>query len=306
MMSLINLIAALIFAPLIPGIINRTKAIIAGRDGQPLLQCYYDIFKLLQKGACISKTTTWVFAAGPAIALASVLLVSAIIPFGKANALLSFSGDFILFAYLLGLGRFFTVLAALDTGSAFEGMGASREMQFSTLAEVAFLLAIAGLSRLFNSLSLSEIFSSSNTELWLKAGPALVLIGASLFILLLAENSRIPVDDPATHLELTMIHEVMVLDHGGPDLALITYGAALKLWIFSALLVGIMLSIFQIEPWLGTALQLAGMVIVAIIVGLVESSMARLKLMRVPQLLVVAGALSLVALVITFSFEVMP
>jgi formate hydrogenlyase subunit 4 len=190
--------------------------------------------------------------------------------------------------------RFFTVLAALDTGSSFEGMGASREVFFSALAEPALLVALATLARQTGSLSLSTILSQVSGGHWLQAGPVMALVLTALMVVLLAENSRIPVDDPNTHLELTMIHEVMVLDHGGPDFAFILYGAALKLWVLSALVVG-MIAPDTGTLWLNLVISVGGMFLVAVIVGVVESTMARLRLLIVPQLLVGAGALAAMA-----------
>jgi formate hydrogenlyase subunit 4 len=190
--------------------------------------------------------------------------------------------------------RFFTVLAALDTGSSFEGMGASREVFFSALAEPALLVALATLARQAGSLSLSTIFSQVSGGHWLQAGPVMALVLIALMVVLLAENSRIPVDDPNTHLELTMIHEVMVLDHGGPDFAIIIYGAALKLWVLSALIVSMVVPDTG-TPWLNLVLSVGGMFLVAVVVGMVESAMARLRLLIVPQLLVGAGALAAMA-----------
>ena len=292
--SIIPLLLALALAPLLLGIINRTKALFAGRRGQPFLQTYFDLWKLLQKGAVYSRTTTWLFRAGPMLGLAAVLMAATLVPLGNFPALIAFPADFFLFACLLGLMRFFTVLAALDTGSSFEGMGASREVFFSSLAEPALLVALATLARQAGSLSLSTIFSQMSGGHWLQAGPVMALVLIALMIVLLAENSRIPVDDPNTHLELTMIHEVMVLDHGGPDLAFILYGAALKLWVLSALVVG------MIVPdtgtlWLNLVLSVGGMFLVAVVVGVVESVMARLRLLLLPQLLVGAGALAAMA-----------
>ena len=290
---------AMVLSPLLLGIINRTKALLAGRKGQPLLQVYFDIWKLLRKGAVYSRTTTWVFRAGPIVGLAAALTVTALVPLGGLPATVSFIGDLVLFAYLLGLMRLFTVLAALDTGSSFEGMGASREVTFSALAEPALLLGLAALARQSDSLSLSTIYSSVSVEVWLKAGPMLALVVAALMVVLLAENARIPVDDPNTHLELTMIHEVMVLDHSGPDFAFILYGATLKLWVLGALLVGLIVPVRTGNPWLDGGAGLLGMLAIAIVIGIVESSMARLRLLRVPQLLVGASALAVVALILS-------
>jgi formate hydrogenlyase subunit 4 len=249
-MSWLNLLFSLVLAPLLVGVINRTKAFFGGRHGQPLLQPYRDILKLARKGAAYSETTTWIFRAGPLVSLAATLLAAALMPYAGRDAVLAFEGDLVLFAYVLGLGRFFTVIAALDTGSSFEGMGASREVAFSALAEPALFLALAALARKAGSLSLSGIFSVVGGELWMEAGPALALVAATLIVIALAENARIPVDDPNTHLELTMIHEVMVLDHGGPDLAFVLYGVALKLWILGTLFVQVVLPPPSGDLWL--------------------------------------------------------
>lgn len=293
--SILHVAAGLVLCPLLPGIINRVKALAAGRTGQPVLQLYHDIFKLLRKGAVYSRTTTHVFRAGPVVSLAAILGALSVVPFAGAAGPVSFSGDIVLLAYLLGLARFFTVIAALDTGSAFEGMGASREVTFSALAEPGLLLGLAAIARETGSLSLSGMYGGIGTA-WVHAGAAMVLVAAALVLVFLAENSRIPVDDPDTHLELTMIHEVMVLDHGGPDLAMIHYAAALKMWVLGALLVGVAAPVSSGSPRIDTLLAIGAMFALAALVGMVESSMARLRLLRVPQLLVGAGACSIIAL----------
>ena len=296
--SFLPSLLALLLSPLLLGVINRTKAVIAGRRGQPLLQTYYDLWKLFHKGAVYSRTTSWIFRAGPMIGLAAALVAVTLVPLGDLPALVAFPGDLIMFAYLLGLMRFFTVIAALDTGSRFEGMGASREVLFSALAEPALLVALAALARQVGSYSLSEMSLRLSTEQWVQIGPVLALVVVALMIVLLAENARIPVDDPNTHLELTMIHEVMVLDHSGPDLAYILYGAALKLWLLGALVLGAALPVSGQNPGQDLALALGGMFLLAVLVGVVESVMARLRLLAVPQLLVGAGALATVALIL--------
>jgi formate hydrogenlyase subunit 4 len=297
--SIAHLALALALAPLLPGVINRTKAWFAGRRGPPLLQTYYDLRKLLQKGAVYSRTTNWVFIAGPIVQLACVSVALLIVPLGGVPGLLAFSGDFLFLAYLLGLLRFVMVVAALDTGSSFEGMGASREVFFSALAEPAMLLGLTALAAHAQSLSLSAIYAAIGTHAsLLSAGPAMLLVAAALGIVFLTENARIPVDDPNTHLELTMIHEVMVLDHSGPDLAMIQYGAALKLWVLGALLVGIVVPIRTGSGALDLLTGVGGMLLLAVVTGVIESSMARLKLLRVPQFLVAASVLSILALVL--------
>jgi formate hydrogenlyase subunit 4 len=301
-------ILALALAPLLPGIINRVKAMFAGRKGQPLLQLYYDLAKLVRKGAVYSHTTSWIFRAGPIVGLSSAVAVLFVLPLGGAEAPVSFSGDLILLAYLLGVMRFFTVIAALDTGSAFEGMGASREVQFSALAEPILLLGLAAVAMAGrNSIhggslesgglfALSSMYSRLSIAAWIHSGPALLLVAGALMVVFLAENSRIPFDDPNTHLELTMIHEVMMLDHSGPDFAMILYGASLKMWIIGALLSGILVPIRTGNPWIDASAAVLGLFLLAVLTGIVESIMARLRLTRVPQLLVSAGFLSTLAL----------
>jgi formate hydrogenlyase subunit 4 len=297
-MALISLLGGLVLAPLLAGIINRTKAFFGGRHGQPLLQLYWDVFTLLRKGATYSRTTTWVFRAGPVAGLAATVLALTLVPMGGIPALLRFPGDLVLFANLLGLLRFVTVIAALDTGSSFEGMGASREVLFAALAEPALLLGLAAVCLETRTISLSGMLAGITPITWTDQGPALALVVAALGIVLVAEAARIPVDDPTTHLELTMIHEVMVLDHGGPDLAFILYGAALKLWVLGALLVGLAVPVRSGNALLDACAFVGGMAALAVVIGAVESSMARLRLVRVPKLLVGATALALLAIVL--------
>ena len=296
---------ALVLAPLLPGIINRVKAKFAGRHGKPVLQTYYDIAKLLRKGEVISHTTTWTFAVAPSVALAGTLCALALLPLGGAVSPLAFAGDFVLAAYLLGVGRFAIMLGALDTGSAFEGMGASREATFSALAEPVFFLALMVLTSLCLGLghsadtafSLSTMFGGQTAGAWLTGKGELLLLPVIFFILLLVENCRIPVDDPNTHLELTMIHEVMVLDHSGPNMALILYGAALKLWFFAALIAGLITPALPL--WQQMGLRVGIVLLLAVVVGIVESVMARLRMERVAYLLGAAAAMGMLTLILT-------
>lgn len=297
-LSIIHPVLALLLAPFLLGVINRVKALFGGRTGQPLLQSYYDLNRLLRKCPVYSRTTTWVFRAGPVIGLASVLVALSVVPFGNIPAPLHFGGDLLLLAYGLGLMRFFTVAAALDTGSAFEGMGASREVQFSALAEPSLLLGLAAISCKTASFSLSSMLPGISSQTWATEGPALAMIAVSMMVVLLAENARIPVDDPNTHLELTMIHEVMVLDHSGPDFAFILYSAALKLWVMGALLIGFILPVRSGNLWLDVAVAVAGMVFLAALIGVIESVMARLRLLHVPQLLVWACVIAVIGLIL--------
>jgi formate hydrogenlyase subunit 4 len=286
--SIIHLLLLMVMPPLLPGVINKTKALFAGRRGPPLLQTYYDIAKLMRKGFTISTTTTWVFVMAPVIALATPLLAGLLMPFGPFRAPIAFAGDAILWVYLFALGRFFTTVAALDTGSPFEGMGAAREVTFACLAEPATFFALLVFARISGSLSLTGMLHAPLTTPLGDSAAPLVLVAIGLFIVLLTENCRIPVDDPNTHLELTMIHEVMVLDHGGPLLGLIQYGAAVKLFVLGSLWLHVAVPFHcrhAVLDWFFFAAQMLGL---SVAIGVVESVMARLQMRHVPYLLIAA------------------
>jgi formate hydrogenlyase subunit 4 len=296
--AIVQLAVVLLVSPLLLGVIQRTKARMGGRRGAPLLQPYHDLVKLLRKDVVLSRTTTWVFVAGPVVGFATAALASLFVPFGATSAPLSFAGDLVLFAYLFGLGRFFTIAAALDTGSSFEGMGGAREATFSALAEPALFLALLVLVSLRGSLSLSGLVGEGTGGLWASAVAPLALASLSLFIVLLAENSRIPFDDPATHLELTMVHEVMVLDHSGPLLGAVLWGAAQKLFVQSALLARILMPLPDGPAPLRWAAFLAAVLAIGVAIGIVESTMARLRLRQIPMLLITASLLSAFGIVL--------
>jgi len=289
---LIHCLLLLVMPPLLLGVINKTKALFAGRVGPPLLQPYYDLARLMRKGMVFSKTTTWIFRAAPFVTLSAVLIAGLMIPLGPFNAPIRFTGDLVLFAYLFGLARFFTATAALDTGSSFEGMGAAREVTFACFSEPALFLAFLVLAKLSGTLSLSPMLRAPLT-VPLAGLPlaSLVLVAVGLFVVLLAENSRIPIDDPNTHLELTMIHEVMVLDHSGPLFGIILYGAAVKLFVLSAVVLHVLVPVkagWAAADWALFVIEMLG---VAAAIGVVESAMARLQLRHVPTLLVAASLL---------------
>lgn len=300
LLSFIMFVLSLLLCPLLLGVINRVKAKFAGRRGQPLLQRYYDIAKLLRKDLVYSTTSTWVFRACPVAVLAAGLAAAALTPFGRAAALVSFQGDFLVWAGAFTLTRVVMILAALDVGSSFEGMGGSREAWYAVLTEPAIYMAMAALAVISHDYSLTGFFQALTPQMTGRHLMALLFAGVTFFLVTLAENSRIPVDDPTTHLELTMIHEVMILDHSGPDLALIEYGSALKLWVMGALAVGAAVPV-GIGSWcLDSLCFLGGMLVFGILVGVVESVMARLKLVRVPQLLlggVVVAAMAVMMVV---------
>lgn len=301
MLDVLMHLAWLILLPLpMLGLVTVVKSWIAGRRGPPLLQPFHDVVKLLRKGAVYSRTTTWVFVAGPVVVLSSTVLAGLIVPMGSPSSPFGFSADVIVFAYLLGLGRFFTMTAALDTGSAFEGMGASREAAFAALAEPALFLALMILCVPAGGMSFGEAFAVLPASHGLLRSPGLLLAALALGVVLLAETSRIPVDDPNTHLELTMIHEVMVLDHGGPDLAFIQIGYALKLFVLGSVIVHLVLPI-PADSWTGAAAFLAGQAGIAVAVGIIESVMARLRLSRVPQFLIGACVVAAVGVLVLFT-----
>lgn len=290
-MLIVHLLILLALPPLLLGVINKTKAAFAGRRGQPLLQVYRDIAKLLRKGLVISDTTSWVFKAAPAVTLVAVFLAGILVPFGSSPAPLAFPGDMILFAYLFGLSRFFTTAAALDTGSAFEGMGSAREATFACLSEPALFFVFIALARQTGSLSITRMLGSGSLLFDASAAAPFVLLCLGLFIILLAENSRIPVDDPTTHLELTMIHEAMILDHSGPLLGLIEYSASMKLLVLESVLVTLALPFGTGIAAIDSCIFVAEVLALAAAIGVVESVMARLRMRRVPYLL--TGALLL-------------
>ena len=283
--TLIHFGVLILMPPLLLGIINKTKAWSAGRRGAPFVQPYHDLIKLFRKGLVQSTTTTWVFRAGPVIGLATVFLAGFLVPLG-GRAPVGFNGDMILFAYLLALGRFFTTSAAMDTGSAFEGMGSAREVTFAVLTEPALFFSFLVLVKLSGSLSLGGMLSPGNFSLG--ATPSIVLMVLGLFVILLAETSRIPVDDPNTHLELTMIHEAMILDHSGPWLGTILYSSSMKLFVLGSLLINIVTPVQTGWAWADWLIFVAGILVLTVIIGVVESIMARLRMSRVPYLLVAA------------------
>ncbi|MGB8718339.1 MAG: NADH-quinone oxidoreductase subunit H, partial [Desulfobacterales bacterium] len=233
---------ALLTAPLFAGVIFKVKAFFGGRRGSPLLINYYTLIKLFKKGSVISTSTTFIFRSGPIVSLAAAATALLFLPIGGHAPVLSFDGDVIFVLYLLGLARFFTIAAAMDTASPFEGMGAAREAYFPIICEASMFMILILFYRLSGDLSLAAFFSGEQPRVfWQTAGSPLLFVVIALFIILLTENARVPVDDPATHLELTMIHEVMELDHSGPDFGLIEMGAFLKLFFYASMVARLIL-----------------------------------------------------------------
>jgi formate hydrogenlyase subunit 4 len=291
--DLISPLLTLFLAPFLFGVISRVKAVFGGRQGAPLLQPYFDLVKGIQKGLVYSRSTSWVFRFLPIIGIAGVFSALLFLPQSASVPVFSFTGDIFVFVYILASIRFFMILAALDTSSAFEGMGASREAFISLLAEPVLLVGLVSLLKISGSTTFADAL---NCPFVSHLSVSSLFVAAALFIVLLAENARIPVDDPATHLELTMIHEVMVLDHSGPDFAIITYVSALKLWIFTSMVVQIIIPFHLIQNGLLRIGATMGAVLLgAIVIGVAESVMARLRLNRLPQLLAGAGAFAIMA-----------
>ncbi len=298
MNTFLHLIILVVFPPLLLGIIGKTKAFFAGKIGPPLLQTYYDLFKLMQKASVYSLTSNWIFKAAPMVCLSAIFAAGILMPIASFKAPVQFAGDLVFFVYLFALARFVTILAALDTGSSFEGMGASREATFGCLSEIAMFLDLTILALLAQKLSLSGIFLGGLASSWFLVGPVLILVVVSLFLLLLVENSRIPIDDPDTHLELTMIHEVMVLDHSGVDLAYIVYGKALKLFILGTLLISVIFTFRFHDHLMDTGFFIIEIMGLAVLIGIIESTMARLRMNKVPYLLLSAFIFSIIGFIV--------
>jgi formate hydrogenlyase subunit 4 len=290
---ILRLVLWVVLAPLLPGLINKVKAWVAGRQGPPVLQLYYDLIRLWQKGVVLSSLASPAFVVGPAVAWVALAGAAFLMPLGPAGAGVSFRGDVLLMVYLLALARFCTAWAALETGSAFEGMGAAREVSYAVLAEAAMFAALLSLSVQSGSVSLVSMLAPSS-------GAGTGLLAAGLFIVLLAENCRVPFDDPNTHLELTMIHEVMVLDHSGPPLAAVLHGASMKLLLYAVLLTASVLPLASLPPFEAAGALVGGVLLVALGVGLTESLLARFSFRRVPLLLTMAFLLCLFSLLVAW------
>ena len=271
------------------GIILRTKSITSGRKGPGLMQPVKDVLRLFKKGSIYSETTSIIFRIAPVITFSSVLMACLVVPFGSWKGLVSFDGDFIFFAYILALGKFFSIIAAMDTGSSFEGMGASREALYSMLAEPAFFILIGSFALLTGNTSFFNIFSTLHlgSSITYTLG---VLASFVLIMISMIENSRMPVDDPKTHLELTMIHEVMILDNSGFDLGLILSTGYLKFAMYGALIadffIGGLSLTWAIPAFLGIQ------ILFAVIVGLIESFMARFRMSHNPQFILALSSVS--------------
>jgi formate hydrogenlyase subunit 4 len=304
----LQLLLVLLIAPLVSGFIKTFKARLQNRRGPDVFQFYRDLFKLLRKGMVIPDTTSWIFPATPYVVFATSALVGLMIPLVATDAPLSLFGGVLAVVYLLALGRFFLALGGLDTGSSFGGLGSSREMTISAIAEPAMMLAIFTVALGANSTNLSEMARFAVGQSWRFLAPSQILALSGLFIVLIAETGRIPVDNPATHLELTMIHEAMLLEYSGAYLALIEWGASIKQLVLMTLLVNTFFPFGLSSSWtvhglgIGLFYYLAKLLFLASCIVLVETTNAKMRLFRVPDLLAVSFILGALALISTFLF----
>mgnify|MGYP001058459147 FL=1 len=294
LMKLLNLIILLFVPFLMMGVIKKTKAFWAGRKGVSLFQPLYDFIRLMKKDFVISRTTSVVFKIAPVVTISSVLAASLFVPMATGTALINIQAGIIIFAYVLGLGKFFSLISAMDTGSSFEGMGASREACFTTIVEPAFFMIIASVMALtgnFTFTSLKGILENAGSY-----GILITIFAvAALFLMILIEGSRVPVDDPTTHLELTMIHEVMILDNSGSDLALLTWGNSIKMLLISSLIANILIPA-HFSELVSTALYLFIIFAISVIIGTVESGMARIRMSHVFEFVFIMSSFALVVL----------
>lgn len=293
-MMILNLIILLLVPFLMAGVIKKTKAFWGGRKGASIFQPLHDFIKLMKKDFVISRTTSGIFRIAPVIQFASVLFAAMFVPLAFGDALINVSAGLIIFAYTLSLGKFASLISAMDTGSSFEGMGASREACFTAIVEPAFFMLIASIMALsgnYSFIALQNILSSAGSYGILITIFAVVV----LFIMILIEGSRVPVDDPATHLELTMIHEVMILDNSGSDLALFSWANGIKMLLISSL-IAYMVIPAGLNEWISAACYLGIMFVISVLIGTVESGMARFRMSHVFEFVFVMSSFALVVL----------
>lgn len=304
-----QILLILLLAPLLTGIIKKTKAFFQTRKGPNVFQPYFDLYKYLQKESVVSEHTSWIFRVTPLIYFSSMLVVAAIVPVVSTDSFLAFTGDIILIVYLFALARFFLALAGLDAGSAFGGMGSSREMAVSAIAEPAFMLPLFTMAVAAGTTNLTGIVLSV-----VNGGAGVLTLAhlmsfVALFIVAVAETGRIPVDNPDTHLELTMIHEGMMLEYSGKNLALLSFGVSIKQVLIFTLLANIFFpwgiaSAFSVGAlMLGTLVFIVKLLVIGIIMAVIETSFAKTRLFKVPDLILGSFLIGLLGLVSKFVFK---
>jgi formate hydrogenlyase subunit 4 len=300
----LNITLAVILAPFYISLIKKVKAFAQRRKGPGLLQCYYNMFKLLKKEAVYSSNSSWIMRAAPYINMIFTLVAVLFVPLVFIPEAVGGFGNIILFLYILAMAKFFMALAGLDAGSTFGGMGSSREMTISSIIEPVAIIVFAALAFVFDSSNLFEMFTKVSASNLLGLNPSLFLLAISFFIVLITESARIPVDNPETHLELTMVHEAMILEQSGRNLALMEISSAIK----QLLLMGILINLFF--PWgISTSLSLISILVtfalfmvkssvLAAFIGLFESYLAKMRLFRLPSMFLIAFFLSLLTILL--------
>ncbi|MBR5303911.1 MAG: NADH-quinone oxidoreductase subunit H [Candidatus Gastranaerophilales bacterium] len=290
--KILNLILLLIIPFLMIGIIRKTKAFWGARYGTSIFQPFYDFIKLMKKDSIFSSSTTLLFKIVPTISFACIIFASLFTPMIMGQPIINIQGGLIIFAYALGLSKFISLLASMETASSFEGMGSSREACFTTIIEPAFFIVIASimaLCKIYTFDSLNQVIANSGS-----LGILIIIFAiACLSIMLIVEGARVPVDDPATHLELTMIHEVMILDNCSQELAIISYSAAAKMFLISSLIATLILPL-NLSLWASLGAFLGIMILISIIIGTIESAIARLRMSHVFEFVFIMSSLALV------------
>ena len=296
----------LLLAPLLTGLVRKTKARLVRREGPPLLQPYRDLTRLMRKEIVLAENASWLFRATPYLIFAGIWVAAALVPTFEAGLLFSWSADLIVIIALLGSARFFQALAGLDVGTSFGGIGSSREVMIASLAEPAMIMIVFTLALIAGSTQLATIaafMASASVGLRVSLGLALI----AFTMVAIAENARIPIDNPATHLELTMVHEAMVLEYSGRHLALIELAAMLKLLLYVSMIACVFM------PWglatsgagfssmlTGAAIYLGKLAFAGLLLALFETSIAKMRVFRVPQFLGAALMLALLAVLLRF------
>ncbi|MFA6467461.1 MAG: NADH-quinone oxidoreductase subunit H [Bacteroidota bacterium] len=284
-------------SPLLVGLINKQKALLTGRIGAPVWQPYYELLRLSRKETIYATTASFVSRLAPVVSFSAILISSLMLPIGYVRPLLSFNGDIIVFAYLLGLARFFQILGAMDIGSSFEGMGAAREATFAVFAEPIYFFTLGSLAFITGYTSIYDIYHSIHLD-----NPTsivfIIVSSISAFFLMVTECSRMPVDDPTTHLELTMIHEVMILDNSGIDLFLYQYSSYIKLMVYAVYEASFFNPFSMQNHWIGFSVFLIVLVLLSSVVAWVETMIARFKMKVIPQYLLFATAIGILNLLI--------
>jgi len=304
-MNALQVLLLILLAPLVRGVIARLKARIQNRHGASVWRPYADLLKLFRKEDLVPASASFVFRLAPMVLFTSTLVVTAFVPLLHGSALLDATGDFILLVYLVAMGRFFLMLGAMDGGSSFGGIGASREALVSTLSEAPFLLSLMSVAIAARTGSIAGMVQWTMGQSFFQFSAVHALAFVALALVAIAETGRIPVDNPTTHLELTMIHEAMVLEYSGPSLALIEWASAIKLTVVMALLIGLFVPWGMASSLSALALAVASLVLLlkiaalVLILALVESSVAKLRMYLVPDFLGVASALAILAVVFT-------